>query len=71
MLARFVAPIVAQRYYVSGVALGKVCRKLRVPLPGRGCWARKRAGQTLKRPALPPLKKGEQPFGVDVAFADP
>ena len=51
---------VARRYKVSGVALGKVCRKLGVPLPGRRHWARKRAGQKLKRPTLPPLKKGQQ-----------
>lgn len=51
--------IVAKRYGVSGVALGKMCRKLRVPLPGRGYWARKRAGQKLKRPPLAPMKKGE------------
>jgi hypothetical protein len=51
--------IVAKRYGVSGVALGKMCRKLRVPLPGRGYWARKRAGEKLKRPPLPPMKKGE------------
>jgi hypothetical protein len=50
--------IVAKRYEISGVALAKVCRKLRVPLPGRGYWARKRAGQKIKRPPLPPLKEG-------------
>jgi hypothetical protein len=51
---------VAKRYGISGVALGKVCRKLDVPVPGRGYWARKRAGQRLKRLALPAAKKGQQ-----------
>ena len=30
--------IVAERYDVSDVALAKACRKLAVPLPGRGYW---------------------------------
>jgi hypothetical protein len=32
--------IVAWRYGVSDVALAKTCRKLAIPLPGRGYWAR-------------------------------
>lgn len=36
---------VAKRYGVSDAALHKVCRKLNVPLPPRGYWARKHAGQ--------------------------
>ena len=35
---------VAKRYGVSGVALGKTCRKLGVPLPPRGYWASERQG---------------------------
>ena len=31
---------VAEEYGVSSVALGKVCRKLAVPVPGRGHWAK-------------------------------
>lgn len=30
----------AEQYGVSSVALGKVCRKLSVPVPGRGHWAK-------------------------------
>jgi hypothetical protein len=41
--------MVARRYGVSDVALAKTCRKLAIPLPGRGYWARLRAGQTMKR----------------------
>ena len=45
---------VAPRYGVSDVALAKTCRKLKIPLPGRGYWAKLAAGQTgLPRPPLP------------------
>jgi beta-xylosidase len=32
---------VAEEYGVSGAAIAKVCRKLEVPVPGRGYWAKK------------------------------
>src|SRR5712692_7608163 len=44
---------IARRYGVSDVALGKICRKLRVPLPGQGYWARVRGGHETHRPPLP------------------
>lgn len=50
---------VAKRYGVSDVALAKACRKLGVPLPGRGYWARVAAGHELERPPLPPLEDGQ------------
>ncbi len=54
--------IVANRYGVSNVALAKACRKLAVPLPPRGYWARIRAGRNAHpRPSLPPY---ESPSGV-------
>jgi hypothetical protein len=49
---------VAKRYGVSDVALGKICRKLKVPLPGMGYWACIRAGQNVPRPQLPELPAG-------------
>src|SRR5688572_28540736 len=49
---------VAKRYGVSDVALGKVCRRLKVPLPGLGYWTRVRLGQFVPRPPLPPLSDG-------------
>lgn len=46
--------ILARRYGVSDVALAKTCRKLLVPLPGRGYWAKKAAGKRVPpRPKLP------------------
>ena len=45
---------VAKQYGVSDVWLSKVCKALRVPRPGRGYWAKKRAGRSVaKRPPLP------------------
>jgi len=43
---------------VSDVGLAKVCRKLVIPLPGLGYWARRQAGQKLSRPPLPPVDHG-------------
>jgi len=38
---------------ISDVALAKRCRRLGIPLPGRGYWARVDAGQKPYRPKLP------------------
>lgn len=49
------ALVVAKRYGVSSVALAKACRKLSVPLPPRGYWARARSRRNAPpRPPLPP-----------------
>ena len=45
----------APEYGVSDVALAKTCRKLQIPLPGRGYWAKAAVGKRTKtRPPLPP-----------------
>lgn len=49
----------AERYGISDVALAKTCRKLGVPLPPRGYWAKVKAGQAPKRTALPALRNGK------------
>jgi len=49
---------VAEEYGVSAVALGKTCRKLFVPVPGRGHWAKLAFGhEGVKKPPLPNLDK--------------
>jgi hypothetical protein len=48
----------AKEYGLSNVGLGKACRRHNIPVPPRGYWARKAAGQKLRRPALPPAKDG-------------
>jgi hypothetical protein len=44
---------VAAKYGISAVMLGKVCRKLQIPLPGRGYWAKKEFGKPVERIPLP------------------
>jgi hypothetical protein len=44
----------AARYGVSDVALAKTCRRMNVPRPGRGYWARIAAHVKVERPVLPP-----------------
>lgn len=51
---------VAKEYGLSDVGLGKACRRHDIPVPPRGYWARKAAGQKLRRPPLPPAKDGDE-----------
>lgn len=47
---------VAKRYSMSDVGLGKICKKLKIPRPGLGYWAKKAAGKPVPtRPPLPEL----------------
>jgi hypothetical protein len=50
--------IVAPRYGLSDVGLAKLCRRLAIPLPSRGYWAKVAAGKIMGRPALPPTPEG-------------
>lgn len=57
---------VAEEYGVSAVALGKTCRKLSVPVPGRGHWAKLAHGKEgTKKPPLPKVDN------VPVIFRSP
>lgn len=53
---------------ISDVALAKTCRRMGVPRPPRGYWARVEAGEKMRREPLP-VAKSEQSFQVtfDVA----
>ena len=46
----------AAEYGISDVALGKICRKLQIPLPGLGHWTKIQCGHTIPRPPLPDAK---------------
>lgn len=44
---------VALRYGISDVALRNICKKLGVPLPPLGYWAKREAGKSPRVTALP------------------
>ncbi len=46
----------SRKYGISDVRLGKVCRKLPIPHPGRGYWAKRAVGQTVEQVPLPEFK---------------
>jgi len=46
----------ARKYGISDVALGKACRKLRIPHPGRGDWAKRKVGKAVKQVPLTEFK---------------
>jgi hypothetical protein len=50
----------AKEYGVSDVAVAKACKRLNVPRPPRGYWARIAVGQKIKRPQLPPATSDTQ-----------
>ena len=54
--------LVAERYGVSDVGLAKICRKLFIPLPGRGYWAKIRAGRAMRRKPLPKIGDKRLPY---------
>lgn len=58
---------IAPRFGMSDVALAKNCRKMDIPLPGRGYWAKKAAGKSLSRDSLPkhPPNSTRQTLTVD------
>ena len=45
---------VAKRYGISDVGLAKICKKLSIPRPPRGYWAKKSYGVKTKREPLRP-----------------
>ena len=49
----------AEEWGLSGRGLAKACRRLSVPVPPRGCWARVAAGRRVRRPKLSLLPPGE------------
>lgn len=58
----------ALHYGISDVGLAKTCKRLRVPVPGRGYWARKAAGQNVRRIPLPSLPSDARASDFEVAL---
>ncbi len=49
---------VAARFQISDVALKKACQRASIPTPDRGYWAKREAGKTVTKIALPPRAPG-------------
>ncbi len=68
---------VAKGFGLSDVALAKQCKRLKIPLPGRGYWSKKAAGKNVRRhplPALPPndaVTPRAKTFSPPPVIADP
>ena len=50
--------VVAPRYGLSDVGLVKICKKLGIPVPPRGYWAKVKAGRPTRKVPLPALPAG-------------
>lgn len=60
----------AQQFGISGNGLAKICRRLAVPYPPRGWWAKKAAGHKVHHTQLPPAKPGT-PEMVRIPLREP
>jgi hypothetical protein len=63
--------LLAPTLWLSDVGLRKRCVAMRIPLPGRGYWARKAAGQQVKRPPLPSLGVRAAQHHAEAVFVRP
>jgi hypothetical protein len=61
----------APTFGISDVALKKTCRRMRVPTPGRGYWAKKHAGVAVRRTPLPKLPASVPSEMLTTAFGRP
>jgi hypothetical protein len=50
---------IAKDLGVSDVAVGKICKKLNIPKPGLGYWAKKQAGKRVRQTPLPNPQPGD------------
>jgi hypothetical protein len=51
--------MIAKEFGISDVAIGKICKKLSVPKPGLGYWAKKHNGHKVRRKPLPKMNPGD------------
>lgn len=56
----------ARQFGISNVGLGKLCRRHQIPVPGRGYWARRAAGQRVVRPPLPRVARSGDPYSITI-----
>src|SRR6267378_2148042 len=58
----------AEEWGITGTGLKKVCRRVQIPVPPRGYWAKLKAGHRAKRPSLPALPTAS---GQEIIFHAP
>lgn len=63
--------VIAREIGVSDVALGKACRKAKIPLPGRGYWAAMKAGKKIESMSLPPIGEDQPGYVRFSVLQDP
>lgn len=59
-----------ERFGISGNGLAKICRRLDIPYPPRGHWAKKAAGHKVATTPLPPAKSNT-PASVRISPTEP
>jgi hypothetical protein len=58
----------SKRYGLSDVGLAKICKRLGIPVPERGYWAKKAVGKAHKPRLLKPLPAGSSPESREVVI---
>jgi hypothetical protein len=59
-----------ERFGISGNGLAKICRRLDIPYPPRGHWAKKAAGHKVTTAPVPPAK-ADTPASVRISPTEP
>jgi hypothetical protein len=49
---------IAKEFGISDVAIAKICKKMNIPKPGLGYWAKRQNGHRVRQKPLPDLKPG-------------
>jgi hypothetical protein len=62
--------VVAPRYGLSDVGLVKICKKLGVPVPPRGYWAKVKAGRPTRKVPLPALPAGARDVSGPIPLSE-
>lgn len=62
--------VVAPRYGLSDVGLVKICKKLGIPVPPRGYWAKVKAGRPTRKVPLPEPAAGARSLSGPIPLSD-
>lgn len=63
--------VVAPRFGLSDVGLVKICKKLGIPMPPRGYWAKVKAGRPTHKLPLPSLPAGARDLAGPIPLSEP